>query len=184
MVRADPSSRNFVSLRGRYFYRFFGSLECAAEPLRIYSPPLCEPRSARRANSVRAILRIHRNSGFRKWKKDASRHVSHRELTSSNLHFPNWRYLLVKIRTFLTKILPRRKPKDFLRGRTLNFYCSRLWRDGRAENFSARAGREEKGVREECGVYRFFGISSNLLSYNLERIDILINLLCLVVVEH
>jgi len=60
---------------------FSGSLavwNVAAEPLRIYSPPLCEPHEARRANSVRAILRIHRNSGFRKWKDTASRRETRR----------------------------------------------------------------------------------------------------------
>jgi hypothetical protein len=62
----------------RFIFRFFGSLECAAESLRIYSPPPYEPREARRANSVRAILRIHRSSGFRKWKTDASRRETRR----------------------------------------------------------------------------------------------------------
>jgi len=41
------------------------------------APNLFTP-TMRRANSVRAILRIHRNSGFRKWKDDASRRETRR----------------------------------------------------------------------------------------------------------
>jgi len=56
-------------------------------------------------------------------------------------------------RYLLDKILPRGETKFLLLGRTflakilnLNFDRSRLQRDSRAENFSARAGREEKGA--------------------------------------
>jgi len=54
---------------------------------------------------------------------------------------------------YLKKSLPRGETKFLLLGRTflakilnLNFDRSRLQRDSRAENFSARAGREEKGA--------------------------------------
>jgi hypothetical protein len=37
-----------------------------------FCPATSEPRKARRGNSVRAILRIHRQSGFFKWLEAAS----------------------------------------------------------------------------------------------------------------
>jgi len=47
-------------------------------------PALSEPRKARRGNSVRAILRIHRQLGFCKWIEEASRRQSRRSARISN----------------------------------------------------------------------------------------------------
>jgi len=66
---------------------FSGSLavwDVRDEAAHFRPPAQSEPREARRGNSVRAILRIHRQLGFCKWTKEASRRQSRRSARISN----------------------------------------------------------------------------------------------------
>jgi len=49
-----------------------------------FCPVTSEPRKARRGNSVRAILRIHRQTGFFKFSEVASRRLCRRSANISN----------------------------------------------------------------------------------------------------